>query len=382
MEPRKRKASYIVFLWIAIPLIIYISYIQINRSEVSDLHFVEILCIDQTDGTYTVTALYNNAGSKDNDGLKLMDGKGDSVYTAYIDMSRKNSKEISLDHTDYFMIGQNAAARGLSECFDFLSKEPDMKTNANVFVVQSENTNKLLKDAMEDDFAPSETLNAISQKESNNLKKPANTLLNVLNDMNHSYNNLLLPYLVYENKNMFLEGYATFKNQRLYGYLDYPTSLAVDLFRNNLRTCPLELSPNLNVELNNIQVTPHVNLKDEKLSVNLNVKADSTVKEASDAIDVFSQDTLSKINALEKYKLMENLRKLMQLSKKEHLDLLDVGATLEKQTGKTQLEKNWETYIENLDISLSVQSATAKTYTIESGTRNWGNSNNGKVVRK
>ena len=370
MAPRKRKASYIIFLWIAIPLVIYISYIQINRSEVSDLHFVEILCIDQADGTYTVTALYNNAGSKENDGLKLMDGSGDSVYTAYIDMSRKNSKDISLDHTDYFMIGQNAAARGLSECFDFIAKEPDMKTNANVFVVQSENTNKLLKDAMEDDFAPSETLNAITQKESNNLKKPSNTLLNVLNDMDHSYNNLLLPYLVYKDKNMFLEGYATFKNQRLYGFLDYPTSLAVDLFRNNLRTCPLELSPNLNVELKNLQVTPHVTLKGQKISVNLNVKADSTVKEAPDAIDVFNQDTLTKINALEKYKLMENLRKLIQLSKNEHLDLLDVGSTLEKQTTKTQLEKNWETYIENLDFSLSVQSATAKTYTIESGTRN------------
>ncbi|SET30319.1 Ger(x)C family spore germination protein [[Clostridium] polysaccharolyticum] len=365
MEPRKRKASYHIFLWIAIPLILYISYVQINRSEVNDIHFVEVLCIDQQDDTYTITALYDNAGSKNNDGLQSIEGTGDSVYTAYTDMSRKNSKDISLDHADYFLISENTAKKGLPDCLDFISREPDLKTNANIFIVQSDNTNKLLKDAMEEDFTPSETLNAISQKETNNLKKPNNTLLQVLNSMDHSYNNLLIPYLVYDNNTMYLEGYSTFKNQKLYGFLDYNTSLAVDFFRNNLRTYPLELSRNLNVELSNINVTPHVSLKNDSLFLKLIVKSDSQIKEASDAIDIFNPDTLSKMNDLEKYRLIEQLSKIIRISKRYHLDLLNIGSTLEKQTQSTKLKKNWETYIENLDISLSVQSATAKTYTID-----------------
>ncbi len=383
MNPRKRKASHFIFLWIAIPLLIYISYIKIGRSDVSIVHFVEILCIDYAKGNYTVTALYDNAGSKTDDGLKLIDGKGDSVYTAYIDMTRKNSRDISLDHTAYFMIGQNAAANSLSECFDFIEREPDMKTNAHVFIVQSKNTNKLLKEAMKDDFSPSETLNAISEKASNNLKKPNNTLLQVLNDVDHQYNNLLIPYLVYKDKNMYLEGYATFRNQKLYGYLDYTTSQATDLFRNNLRTCPLELSRNLNVQLTNLDVSSSVKLKANAFNVHINLKTDSTIMEVSDAVDVFQQNILSEINQMEKYKLMELLRSIMLLSKQEHLDLLDIGTILEKQTGKTLLEDNWETYIENLDISLSVKSTTAKTYTIQTNNKmKNGTIQNGKVVKK
>lgn len=365
MGTKKRKASYIIFLWIAIPLLIYLCYLQINRLEVSDMHFVEILCIDRADGEYTVTALYDNAASKKNDGLQAMNGTGDSVYTAYIDMTRKNAKDISLDHTAYFMIGQNAAANSLSDSLDFIAREPDMKTNAKVFIVRSANTTKLLKDAMEEDFAPSETLDSISNKQGNNLKKPMNTLLQVLNDMEHTYNNLLIPYLVYEDKNMYLGGYATFQNQKLYGFLNYESSQAVDLFRNNLRTCPLELMEQLNIELRNLEVSPQVTLSGQVPSVNYKIKTDSAIREASDSVDVFNPDTLSSIHEMEKYKLSQLLKDLTALMQKENLDLLDIGSTLEKQVSKEQLEKNWETYLENLDISLSVKSATAKTYVIE-----------------
>ena len=228
-------------------------------------------------------------------------------------------------------------------------------------------------------------MNAISEKESNNLKKPNNSLLQVLNDIAHPYNNLLIPYLVYKDNNMYLEGYATFQNQKLYGYLDYATSQTVDLFRNNLRTCPLELSKNLNVQLSNLDVTPSFTIRKDSLNVQFNVKTDSAIKEMSFNRKVFSQDTLASINRLEKYKLMEQLRSIMMLSKKEHLDLLDIGTMLENQVGTKQLKENWNTYIENLTISLSVKSATAKTYIIEknSAATNGNHTKNiGKVVTK
>lgn len=372
MRSKKKKEFFHIFLWITIPLLIYLCYIQIDRLEVSDMHFVEILCIDKTDNGYSVTALYDNAGSKKNDGLHAMEGDGDSVYTAYIDMTRKNSKDISLDHTSYFMIGQNAAADNLADSLDFIAREPDMKTNAKVFIVRAKNTTKLIKDAMEDDFAPSETLDSISQKQGNNLKKPMNTLLHVLNDMDHSYNNLLIPYLVYEDKTMYLEGYATFENQKLYGFLNYESSQAVDLFRNNLRTCPLELTKHFNVELKNLEVNPQISLNGTTPSVQYRIKTDSVIKESTDSIDVFQPSTLSRIHTMEQYKLMEQLKSLVALMKEEHLDLLNIGTTLEKQMSKEQLDKNWETYLENLDISLSVKSATAKTYNIETFQRNDG----------
>lgn len=369
MGTKKRKKSYIIFLWIAIPLLIYISYIQINRSEVGDLHFIEIFSIDRTDDLYTVTALYNNASSESQKGMTLIQGIGNSVYSAYIDMSRKNSKELSLDHTAYFLIGQDAALVGLPDCLDFIGREPDLKTNAKLFVVQSQNTNKLLKAAMKDDFAPDETLDAITRKQTNNLKKPSNTLLHVLNDMNHPYNNLLLPYLVYKDKNMYLEGYATFKDQKLTGFLGYDISQAVDFFRNNLRTCPLELNKNLSVELSNIQVTPHIKLNKQDVTLNMKVKMDSTIKEAISAVDVLSSDKLTRINQLEQYTLMDSLTEILVIMKQDNLDLLDIGSNLEKQMNAETLTRNWETYLNGLKFSLSVDSATSKTYTIDTDQR-------------
>lgn len=368
MRTRQQKKSYHIFLWIAIPLLLYLCYVEINRSEVSDTSFTEIICIDQKDDTYTLTALYDNATNKDKDGMELIDGKGNSVYTAYIDMSRKHSRDISLDHTAFFLISQSAA-KSLGDCLDFISRNPDMKANAEVFIMKSDNTNKALKDAMEKDFSPSDTLNAIAAKQTNNLKKPKNTLLQVLNDMDHSYNNLLIPYLVLDKDNMYLEGYATFKEKKLYRLLDYDLSQAIDFYRNNLRTYPLELSKNLNVELSNIQVKQQLVVSDNMPTLNVNVTTDSTLKEAAYGLPVFQESALTSLNQLEQLKLADWLVKIVMTMKQDKLDLLNIGTELGTHVGDDQINAHWNTYLDNLDISLDVDSATSKTYLIETNER-------------
>lgn len=369
MRTRHQKKSHHIFLWIAIPLLLYLCYVEINRSEVGDTSFTEIVCIDQKGNEYTVTALYDNAASKDKDGMELIDGNGNSVYNAYIDMLRKHSRDISLDHTAYFLIGQGAAAKNLGDCLDFISRDPDMKANAEVFIVKSNNTNKILKDSMEEDFSPSETLNAIAAKQTNNLKKPKNTLLQVLNDIDHSYNNLLIPYLVFDKDNMYLEGYATFKDKKLYHLLDYDLSQAIDFYRNNLRTYPLELSKNLNVELSNIQVKQQLVVSNDMPTLNVNVTTDSTLKEAVYDLPIFEEEALTSLNQLEQLKLTDWLVKIVMTMKHEKLDLLNIGTELGTHVGDDQINAHWDTYLENLDISLDVDSATSKTYLIETNER-------------
>lgn len=369
MRTRHHKKSYHIFLWIAIPLLLYLCYVEINRSEVSDTSFTEILCIDEKDGTYTLSALYDNAANKEKDGMELIDGKGNSVYSAYIDMSRKHSRDISLDHTAYFLISQSAATNSLANCLDFISRDPDMKVNAEVFIVKSENTNKMFKDAMEEDFSPSDTLNAIAAKQTNNQKKPKNTLLQVLNDIDHSYNNLLIPYLVLEKDNMYLEGYATFKEKKLFCLLDYDLSQAIDFYRNNLRTYPLELSKNLNVELSNIQVTQQLVVSNNMPTLNVNVTTDSTLKEAVYGLPVFQKNTLTTLNQLEKLKLTDWLVKIVMTMKRDQLDLLNIGTELGTHVGNDQINAHWDSYLKNLDISLDVDSSTSKTYLIETNER-------------
>lgn len=365
MGARHKKKSYQIFLWIVIPLLLYICYVQMERREVVDTNFVEILCIDRTNDSYRITGFYDNAASKNDNGFKIIDGMGSSVYSAYTDMSRKNSKDISLDHTAYFLISEKAAVYGLKHCLDFISREPDMKTNAKVYLWKTENANQVLKSALEEEFSPWETLNSITNKQANNLKKPMNTLLHVLNDMEHNYNNLLLPYLVYEDKSMYLEGYAAFKNGRLYSYLSYELSQFIDLFRNNIRTCPLELEPEICVELLNIESTPQVEITEDTLNIIMKVKAESTVKEATDVVDVFEPQSRDRISQLERNKLTENLLEIISIMKQDKLDLLNIGPALDKKGNKLPGNATWDSYLNNLRVTLSLEMDTAKTYILE-----------------
>ena len=365
MNIRPIRKNYKIFLWIAILLLLYLCYIQIDRTEVGETNFVEILCIDKNKEQYTITGFYDNAASKNDNGLKMIDGSGDSVYTAYIDMSRKNAKNISLDHTAYFMLGEKAASYGLDHCLDFISREPDMKTNAKIFILKTKNVNALLEDALEKEFAPSDTLEAISNKQTNNLKKPMNTLLQVLNNMEHNYNNLLLPYLIYEDNAMYLEGYATFKNGKLYSYLNYELSQAIDLYRNNLRTCPLDLGSEVSVQLLDIVTTPEVDIVEDTLNINMKLKAESTIKEATDIENVLAEQNRNRIAELERYKLTENLLDILFIMKNDKLDLLNIGSSLEKKSNELPTNSSWDSYLNNLNVSLTIDLDTVKTYTLE-----------------
>lgn len=365
MNLKCKKKSYSIFLWIVLPLLLYLCYVQIARREVSDTHFVEIFCIDYTDNHYHITGFYDNAASKDNNGFQMIDGYGASVYSAYTDMSRKNSKDISLDHTAYFMLSETAASYGLEHCLDFISREPDMKTNAKVYILKTRDANGLLEKAMEEKFSLSETLDSITNKQSNNLKKPMNTLLQVYNNMEHKDNSLLLPYLVYEDKTMYLEGYATFKNGKLYRYLNYELSLFIDLFRNNIRTCPLELKPEMCVELFNIESTPQVNVTKDTLNIEIKVKADSTVKEAANTAYVFEQQNRNQLSELERKKLTENLMEIITLMKQEKLDLLNIGFELDKKADTLPVNRTWDSYLNHLRVTFTLDMDTAKTYILE-----------------
>ncbi|MBE5960147.1 MAG: hypothetical protein E7256_01975 [Lachnospiraceae bacterium] len=359
---RVLSVIFIIFLF-------YLCFFQMERKEIGDVDIVRVLGIDKTDEGYHLTALYNDNSSGNDDSvvMKTVDGKGTTIYDAYQNLKRKNKRDVTIAHTSFYLLDSDAAANGLEGCLDFLSRDQTVKTNSSIFILLSTNTHDFLKKSVEDETFVQDTLTAITQKESDELRKVDNTLASVINHMDEDLHNLIIPYLVVEDENLYANGYAVFKNNKLFEYLDYETSQIIDLANGRLITCPICLSNGIGLELTSIKAQKGITrTADNKLLVNLTIDFDSDIKEVPYATEVFSSNTLSVINEMQNEYIRQYVAAIIEFSIEYGFDFLNINQIIadEHKDVWALIKDDPSAYADMISYQVQVSSEIANNYVI------------------
>ncbi len=369
MKHNKAAHNLHVLSVILILLLFYICFFQMERKELGDVAIVRVLGIDKTADGYHLTALYNDNSTKSIDApiMKTIDGTGNTIYDAYQNLKRKNKKEVTIAHTSFYLLDNQAAADGLESCLDFLSRDQTVKNNASIYILLSENTYDFLTKSVDDESFMHETLSAITQKKSSELKKVNNTLATILNRMDQDYHNLIIPYLVVEDEYVYANGYALFQDKKLTQYLDYETSQMIDLANGRLLTCPICLSNQVGLELTNINAVKGITLtSDNKLLINLSIDFDSDIKEVPYATEVFSSNTLSVLNEMQNEYVREYMAAIIEFSTSHGFDFLNINEMIaaEHEDIWTLIKDDPIAYADTISYQVQISSEIANNYVI------------------
>lgn len=354
---KRKKFSRVLWGGI-IFLLFYICYVQMERNELSNVYIVQLFSIDKISSGYQVTALYDSNGGDSSSGVEALDGVGESVYLAYEDLQRKNNREMSIANTSYYLISDQIARENLETCLDFISREQSVKNNAALYVLRTDNMKDTITKAIEDKIYFHDAIEAINQKQSDDIKHMDNTILSIHNKIEQKSKNLIIPYLLYKDKLLYSNGYATFKNNSLFVYLDYQTSQAIDLFRNRLVTYPLMLDT-VGIELSNIRVATTANFMNDRLQVVSNFKSNGEIKEVTSNTNVFDETQLAQIESQANQKLYSSFFKIITFMKANDIDLLNF-----EDLAGLSLPGN-EDVLKNMVFELTVQTDLAKNYLLE-----------------
>ncbi|SFR83023.1 Ger(x)C family spore germination protein [Anaeromicropila populeti] len=367
MNTARNKKSFQKFTILFILVVCYGCYFQMEHNELSDVDIIRVLGIDKSADGYKITALYhdNNAGNSDA-GMKAMEGEGDSVYQAYENMKRKNNRSLTIGHTSFYLFSDSVCSDGLLNCMDFISRDQTVKTNASVFILENENINTFLKKTIDDKLFIHESLASISSKQKAVLTKIDNTLLDVLDGITDDSKNLLLPYLVADNSSLYPNGYAVFKGDQLYDYLDYDTSLALDLFRKRLRSFPVFLENNVDLEITNYKVNETASLDKQNLILHIQMSFQSDIREVGNNTQIFNEKSLDALQTLQNKYIQSKLDEIISVMKKEKVDLLGIQNLLAAQADLdwNNIQKNWDSYLAAITYQYNIQSKVAKNYII------------------
>lgn len=343
---------------------------DMNKKEIDEVNLIHVLGIDYFEGEYTLNAIYSTGGRADQVGKsspgteEIAKGMGKTAYEAYEDLKFKNKKSVSIAHTGYMLIGEEAAKQGLDLCLDFLSRDETVKMEALIYITKGVKAADFFSQGQDNKQLIHEDLEAISQKQQELITRNDNTLVNLLNDMRQSYSSVLVPYLLAENKNFVIEGYAVFDKLKLKDYLDNETSNGVNFVKGIIRRYPIYLKDQVSLLLSYSDTKLKSKLVNKNIVITIHVDFETMMKEVTTKEDIFTREELSKLTEEQNQFIQKTIEKSVNYSTSSGLDILQIARLVENQHVKEwkDLEADWSKSIFKVKYEYEFNSKIAKSF--------------------
>ncbi|QCJ41323.1 Ger(x)C family spore germination protein [Bacillus sp. S3] len=123
-----------------------------NRKELNELAIVVGMGIDQADGHFIVTAQVVNPGeiaasqgSGGNSPVVVYQEKGKTLFEAIRRITTVSPRKLYFSHLRILVYGEEAAKKGIGKSLDFLSRDPEMRTDFYIAIAKNSKAGDVLK---------------------------------------------------------------------------------------------------------------------------------------------------------------------------------------------------------------------------------------------
>ena len=359
---------------IIIPFLLIGCTHDMNRREIDEINFVQVMGIDYSEGEYTLSALISSDAGTDPEKGKsgkeeIMEATGKTPYAAFEELKLKSKKSLSVANTGYFLIGDAAATEGIKKCLDFISHDETIKMESLIFVTREMKASDFLNQGIENQQMVHEDLEAVKQKQHDLVTRNDNTLVNILNEMEQVYYSLLVPYLVSEEKAFLIRGYAVFDDLKLADYLDMETSSGVNFIKDIIRVYPVYLEEEASLSLSYSNTKLKSKLDHGRVTVSIMVDFETMVEEVETDKNIYTQDELTRLTDKQNEYIKNIIKKAVDYSTTTGRDILKISQLVENQHVKEwkNLKEGWKAEISEIEYQYVVRSKISKSFILKSG---------------
>lgn len=343
---------------------------DMNKEEIDSINMALVLGIDYKDEEYRICALYSSGGGESTGAgegpgkEEIVKGKGKTAYEALEDLKLNDKKNLTLAQTGIFLIGEGAAKKGIEQSIDFLKRDETIKMEALIYIIKGEEAQKFIKKAMDKKQIIHENLDAMKQKQLKFVTRNENTIVNILNEMEQKNTSLLIPYLITKDGGFLIEGYAVFDQLKLYDYLDHETSDGVNFLRNIIRTFPIYLKEGVDLSVTYTKTRMKTEIDDQLITVTIKVDFETAFKEIIADTNAFTMSELNRLTAKQEEYILEVLKKPVDYSIKNGLDILRLARLVENQNVSkwNDIRDNWSNMISEVRYEYQIRSKITKSF--------------------
>ncbi|MCU9614394.1 Ger(x)C family spore germination protein [Caldibacillus lycopersici] len=360
-----------------------------NRREVNDLAIAVALGIDKNkDETYSVSVQILSPGevaSPQTGGgvgyetpVTTYTGNGRIIFEALRKLTQQLPNKIYLAHIRMIVIGESVAKEGIYKPLDFLSRDPEMRTDFYIIVSKGNSAKEILNVLTSHEKIPanklfdslessSEAWAATGKVKLNDLiddlisegTQPILTAVKIVGDADAGKNtdNVLTTD---PKASLSYDGMAAFSNNKLAGWLNTAESKGLNYIKGKVKNTIIVIEVNkemAGIELVDAktEIIPH--FRNGEPSIDVKITGEANIADSNSQFDFMNEQVLLELEQ----KTSDDIKgKVSQaLDKAQHdlkADVFGFGEQLHKADPKNwdKIKANWTDIFPNLPVNTTV----------------------------
>jgi spore germination protein KC len=364
--------------------------------EIDDLQLIQVIGIDKlpddTNDCVITIASKNleegggqessgstggNTGSNKAKALVLT-SKGKTIFDAVRNIQTHSNKTVFWGHTNYYLIGEDAARDNIAKYIDFFTRDHEFRIESKVYVVKDSTAKDLIEQFNQSNFYIFDKLDSLGQ----NLKLLSiseevkiHELMRFI-DILHASARVPCIYLINrdngegkQTKDIEIYGYAIFSNFKLAEFIGTDISRGVNLISNNVESSIVTVKDltgqdvSLEIIDSNTEVIPHFN-GDNLESVTLKTKVTSNLGEIQSQTDFTHENSISYMESQQSEILKNEMENVLEKVVKSQSDCLGIcdAIRLKRPLKWHKIEDQWIQIFTNIEFDIQVESNIRRTY--------------------
>ncbi len=373
-----------------------------KRKEINDLQLVQVVGIDKlpdntTDCMVTIASKNlesgggqessgsmggsedKSAGSSKSKAL-VITARGRTVFDAVRNIQTHSNKTIFWGHSDFYLIGEEAARDNIAKYIDFFTRDHELRVDSRLYIVKGSTAKDMIEQFNLTGFFIIDKLESLGQ----NLKLLSNSeemrihkLMRFL-DIHHASARVPCLYLTNRDsetgkriKDIDTCGYAIFSDFKLTGFVGIDISRGVNLITNSVNSSIVTVKDStgqdasLEIIDSRTKVIPYFN-GDDLESILLKTKVSSNIGEIQSQTDFKDEKSISNMESQQSEILKNEMLKVIEEIVKYKSDCLEIcdGIRLSKPLKWHRIKDNWMEIYTSIPIDVQVDSIIKRTYDI------------------
>lgn len=359
-------------------------YVEFN--EIKDLVFVRNIGVDLSNSTnkgivVTINSKHETSTSGEGQGkivTNTLSESGETLFEAVRKISTFSDSIPYWAHTEFFIMGEDAAKEGLFKYFDFIVRQQLIRLDTRVIVVKDASAEKLLSTTSTETTFTSERMNILfEQVDKVSISGPTD-LEEIVKKMNEKYSPICIPYVVIDKKiekdeaknDMVLEGYAVFKGYKLFDFIEGNLSKAYNIingkFESDIYVVKDTKKHKVSLEVTEVRTDIEPRFEEDGLSFIINIEMKSNIGEHEGPEFIAYNKQLDYMEREHEKMIQLQIENLIKYSIDNGIDMLNLwDKVYHKYPVKWQKIKiNWPNMISEASFEIKANSLIRRRYSI------------------
>lgn len=362
-----------------------------SPTQIQDIEFIRAIGIDKAPGdkvklTIATQRIVSGGGGGGSEQKisEIVRSEGRTGFEAARNFWGYSEKRPFFGHLEYILIGEEAAKDGILKYLDFFARDPEIRLNLDVFVVQGNEAGDVVRMGNARDKFVFDRLEGIKKHHWGLSMINEVDLMEIMYILDAEYLSLYIPCVRLirktestdgsssEGMDIELQGFAFFESDKLAGHIEREMARGLNFLKNKIKSGVLNIPTKnggmvvLEIISSSRKMKPH--LKDGKLHIAVEIDVSNNISEIQGSEDIFDEEDLQYLETRSGQLIKDEVRKVIDLAQSKKLDFFGAGdAVLHKFPGLWEdvFEKDWREIFAEAVFEITVRSRISRTYDIK-----------------